>query len=197
LASIQEYLDWLHQSINVPGNQVWDLREQHAADLVSLWVKQSGSDDTACGIGNMLETDPWVPNEGTARAATVVDFDCKHSLSFAHEIGHNLGAAHDEYEVLNGGNPWPGYFDYSYGHITEPWHPSLPRRRTVMAYRLYCDDIGYDCPRIPHFSNPDVSYMGYQTGAARANNARTIDRTGYYVSRHRPLTLPRPPAPTP
>ena len=76
----------------------------HGGDVVDP-IGGSGRDGTACGIGTMLETDAWVPNQGTARAASVVDVDCKHTFNFAHEIGRNLGAAHDEYEVLNGDNP--------------------------------------------------------------------------------------------
>jgi hypothetical protein len=39
-----------------------------------------------------------------------------------------------------------------------------------MSYQESCDG----CPRIPHWSNPRISYKGEPTGTAANDNARVI-----------------------
>jgi hypothetical protein len=88
-------------------------------------------------------------------------------LTYVHEVGHNLGCAHDR---ANAGAS--GRYPYSYGYQepTEKFH-------TIMSYS--CPG---GCPEIEYFSNPADSYNGDPTGIAdpdpnSADNARTINQT--------------------
>jgi hypothetical protein len=48
------------------------------------------------------------------------------------------------------------------------------RFRTIMAYGSY--------PRIPRFSNPNLTYNGYTTGASNHNSARLLNTYGSYAA---------------
>ena len=82
-----------------------------------------------------------------------------------------MGSAH---APEDGGS---GYYPYSYGYK----HPSN-LFRTVMAY----DCRGSGCPRVLHFSNPNVNYAGAPTGTAvQHDNARSINNTANTVANFR------------
>ncbi len=110
------------------------LRDTHGADLVSLFVENG----QYCGIA-------WLgPNAGYG--FSVVNRGCAGGyLSFAHELGHNIGARHDPYVDSSSG--------YAHGYT----YPAA-RWRTVMAYNDACAAAGTSCTRIPYFSSPLVSY---------------------------------------
>lgn len=99
-------------------------------------------------------------------AFCVVEHDAAiDNLSFTHEIGHLMGARHDEYVDGSG--------DYNHGYIIHS-----EKVRTVMAYNDECDDNGYNCDRIEYFSTPDVNAPGTSIpfgDAATAHNERALD----------------------
>jgi len=145
---------------------VENMRTEHGADQVTLLRRFV---DEGCGVAWVLRYD----NAGFAYAVTHDGSKTDGSgwycseLTYAHEIGHNLGCAHDR---LNAGSS--GKYPYSYG-FQEPDE----KFRTVMAYN--CPGR---CSGIQYFSNPDVTYMGDPTGIAdpnpnSADNARTINQT--------------------
>ncbi|MCM3603892.1 M12 family metallo-peptidase [Cupriavidus pauculus] len=81
-------------------------------------------------------------------------------LTFAHEIGHLLGATHNN-EISTNPN-----FPYGYGTIVPgKW-------RTVMAYEC---TSGGSCPRINFWSSPNVFYQGRATGDSLHDNARVLN----------------------
>ncbi len=80
----------------------------------------------------------------------------------AHEVGHNLGCAHDRPNA-----PSPGAFSYSYGYNFGP--PS-----TTPDEKEYGTIMCYPGLRSGMFSSPSNYYMGYATGTAENNNAETI-----------------------
>lgn len=142
-------------------DSIHSLRDGVQADLVSLFYETD--DSTWCGWGNTVQA----ANADTTddSAFSVIQRSCSGSyLSFAHELGHNLGAMH------NRADSGASIYDYNFGHIqlasstagVDPW-------RTVMSYNTPCtggatpDDY---CTRIPWFSNPNVSYAGDATGVA-------------------------------
>jgi hypothetical protein len=168
---------------------VHDYRDEHSADLVSLIVK-SGD---ACGAAyKLLEV-----NDGYGepdRGFSVVRQQClSGDYTFAHEIGHNLGAHHHPSDPDPGPtdwNDWPEHLldegeddnDWSAGHR---WWILFHGHRTIMSYSPF----PHTYTRIPRFSNPDVSYcwldLCYETGTQKRSNARTIRITKHIVSSYR------------
>ncbi len=66
-----------------------------------------------------------------------------------------------------------------------------------MAYNNQCSDNGYDCTRIPYWSNPSVNYQGNPTGISQnsansANNVLTLNNTAYTVANFRASISPSP-----
>ena len=133
-------------------DEVHTLRDNYKADLVALIV----NDLSGCGIAflNSTQTSAFAPYgfSVTKRSCAVGN------LSFAHELGHNMGASHDRDNSSGGAQP------YSFGHRFGSW-------RSVMAYAPGV--------RVTQFSNPEVNYNSEATGVPEAesdsaNNAATI-----------------------
>src|SRR5207237_4622577 len=104
-------------------------------------------------------------------AFAVVHYDCATGYySFAHELGHLMGARHD---VHHDSSTTP----FAYGHGYE--HPSSTASqvfRTIMAYA--CDAPAVCNPRIQYWSSPSVTYAGIATGTAATNdNVRVLNGT--------------------
>ncbi|MFP4499567.1 MAG: reprolysin-like metallopeptidase [Candidatus Hydrogenedentota bacterium] len=124
-------------------DELHGLRNTYGADLVALLVE----DGDACGVA-------WIMEENGPSSASlgfsVTDHDCIAGQTFAHELGHNMGCAHDR-ENASG-----GIFPYSWGWRFSDAGDTL--YRTVMSYAP-----GF---RINHFSNPDILFEDVPTGAA-------------------------------
>lgn len=140
------------------------LRNTHNADLVSEISEVTG----VCGIGYLM----GVPSGNQNNAFTVTVRSCAvGNLSFAHELGHNMGSQHNP---ENGSNPT---FPYGFGHNVNGSY------RTVMAY---VDPCTSGCTRVPYFSNPNVIYLNTPTGINNArDNARSINNTADTVAAYR------------
>jgi hypothetical protein len=138
-------------------DEVYTLRATYNADLVSLFVP-AGGDGTAgiAYLNNVLSSGAGAYNYAFS---TIADIYATGNLTFAHEVGHNLGAGHAATEGS-------GVFSYSYGWR---WWSGGTQYRSVMAYA--------PGNRVPWFSNPDVLHLGAATGTATANNALTMRRT--------------------
>ena len=85
------------------------------------------------------------------------------SLTFAHELGHNMGLHHDR-----DASPRSNTFPYSHGYVNqrafEEGAPKLARWSTIMAYNNQCADAGFGCSNIKRFSNPNQTYLGDPLG---------------------------------
>lgn len=140
-----------------------NLRTQYNADLVALI---SNSADN-CGIGQLGNS------SGNANQAfTVTSRTCAvGNLSFAHELGHNMGSQH---------NPESGSgaaYSYGYGHYVNGVF------RTVMSY---VDPCPSGCTRRPYFSNPAVMFNGLPTGIEGSrDNARSLDNMSDLIANYR------------
>jgi hypothetical protein len=165
-------LDRLRRQSDGHMDEVHQLRDEHCADLVTLWVDRAAN---ICGIAYLM-TFPGVSFEN--QAFSVIVRSCAFGeLTQAHEFGHNMGCAHDR---DNAGTQ--GAYAYSYGYQ----HP-LGFFRTIMAYPNGCPG---NCPRFPNFSNPDIFLAGAPTGVPAghpdsADNTTTLNNTSWVVSNFR------------
>lgn len=147
------------------------LREQFGADLVSLIVNGAPN---ACGIGYLMTS---VGQSFNTLAFSVTARTCISGLTFPHELGHNMGCAHDR------DNAGGASFPYAYGYRTpgNQW-------RTVMSYA--------PGTRVAYFSNPNVTFQGFPMGVpiGQANpcfNAQAINNNANTIAAWRTLfTVP-------
>jgi hypothetical protein len=161
--NIETDLNW------VTGNStVASLRNTHSADMVSLITNNGGG---YCGIA-------WVqrnPGAGFANYAfQVTALGCLANATLAHEHGHNMGMEHDPASA--GISPTGASYPWSFGHYVNGSF------RTIMSYNV----CSISCPRVLHFSNPDVLYNDTPTGVLdQRDNAQTGDLTAPIVANFR------------
>jgi peptidyl-Asp metalloendopeptidase len=152
------------------------LRDEAGADHVVLLVESA---TTYAGLGYQL-TQPAAPFFASWAFSVVSRSYATGFYTFAHELGHNMGAQHDEAHAAG-----PGYHLYSHG-LQQP----AAAFRTVMAYA--CD--GSSCPRVDQWSSPLVLVGGVPTGIdGVADNAKTLGITAPIVAAFRPTTEAPPP----
>ena len=137
-------------------DHVHDLRDAYAADLVHLLADRGDVGGTAVRRGAF----------GLTVSAS--------ALTFAHELGHNMDLRHDRYAS---GVPRTGF---RYGYVNqrafEPGAPVSARWRTIMSYNRQCAHVGgFNCTRIPYFSNPDKTYNGDPMGVPVDNPSTGVD----------------------
>ncbi len=156
-------------------DQVHQLRDQHKADLVALIVDNGGN---SCDIAYVMSNGPRA--SFASYAFSVTARDCIANNTLAHELGHNMGDAHDR---ATGGT---GVYPYSYGYRDE-----VGKFRTIMAYA--CPTVS--CPRVKYFSNPRLLYNGRPLGidhtvnpANSADNARSMNDVRHIVAAWRAAT---------
>ncbi len=145
------------------------LRDEVGADLVSVFFKGPAP---FCGRGYLMTS----VNSGFAPFAySVTDIVLCSTFVFAHEVGHNLGLAHDP---ANAGPPQNQSFPWAFGHFVDQ------RFRTVMSYSAECTDNV--CPRVPYFSHPGRQVDGLPAGiAGERDNHRVLNSTAPVASRFR------------
>jgi peptidyl-Asp metalloendopeptidase len=125
------------------------LRDQHAADLVAIIVERSD----VCGRAYLGALASW----GSEYAFSLTRRVCMGSgITFAHEIGHNLGAMHDWYETDT-----TGAFPFSHGYVNV-----AGRFRDIMSLPDHCQDAKVDCPRLLFYANPVLKHQGHTQGTS-------------------------------
>lgn len=173
LAAVDGWLDDAHS-----------VRSEWGADIVSLWRTQDPTNGFtgAAGLGYLLTssaTDPAGVGFNVVRWDSAVG-----NLSFAHEMGHNMGACHASGD--GGGCSSGGYFSYSLGYR---WTgDSGARYRTVMAYNPPAPNPSHQ--RIPYFSTPIVAVDGQAVGTSTAKNRETIVTTRPIFTKYLCSTVP-------
>jgi hypothetical protein len=170
--SIAESGNFSTDLITLQGNStVAALRQMKGADLVSLFTS-NGANPSSCGIAYLMTSNA---TSFAPFGYSVVDRLCASSnLSFAHEMGHNMGAHHDPYVAGSDDTLFP----YGHGYVN-----LAGRVRTIMAYNDQCAASGFNCTRIPFFSTPNVTVSGGAIGdASMSDNARTLGQTASTVA---------------
>lgn len=140
------------------------LRDRYRADLVAMIGEVQG----VCGVAILMGPASGNPENGysvTGRPCAVS------TLSFAHELGHNMGSHHNP---ENGsGSTYP----YGYGHYVNGSF------RTVMSYSDPCTT---PCDRRAYFSNPAIFRGSHSTGIEdQRDNARSINQTADTIANYR------------
>jgi len=172
-----------------PLGDVKDKRSTYGADIVALIIDPGSSQK--CGVA--------LYGPAINRMVSITSWTCATGYySFGHEIGHNLGCAHDRGQMDN-------------CHVTDKyqygWRDPTGRFRTVMGYACVtgqCDQHPgpASCPRIPYFSNPTTKYHGIPVGNALNDCARRINEVTAEVAAYYPHSItpspvsPATPAPT-
>lgn len=137
--------------------EIHRLRDEKRADVALLIVH----DPIGCGLATRVAAD-------ADEAFAVIHHECAAmTYTLAHEVGHIIGARHDE-ALDQGKTPYP--FGHGYVHGKE-W-------RTMMSYKQSCDD----CPRLPVWSSPRVVVRGAPAGSAAHDNAEVIAREAKRVA---------------
>lgn len=185
---------------SIPVDQAFNAlrtaRDQYGADLVSLVRRFRTPENEGCGVAWLIGGDqsgidssdaPWgysVVSDDLDRG----DLDETDSKTYvcrketmAHELGHNMGQAHNS-EDSDG---TAGAHAYAYGYRES----SSTGFYTVMAYRLAASSQ----KAIRYFANPNVSdaATGRVTGIANASdNARSMAQTMPIISAFRSTVVP-------
>jgi hypothetical protein len=152
------------------STQVANLRNAHQADLVALIGSNDllTGPDAVCGIAWVMRD----PQGFEPFAMSVTALAC--TLTFAHEVGHNMGFEHDP--ANSSATPETALYPWAFGHFV------ANDFRTVMAYPDPCGN----CQRVLHFSSPRVRYEGKWTGIVNArDNARAGNGSGPIVANFR------------
>jgi peptidyl-Asp metalloendopeptidase len=141
-------------------DEIHQLRDRYGADLVALIINQADY----CGLADAI-----LAVESTAFAA--VYYNCATGYySFAHELGHLMGARHDPAND-------PSTTPFAHGHGFQngtSW-------RTIMAYNCVTS-----CNRLQYWSNPNVVYEGSLMGTVPTHdNARVLNATAPTIAAFR------------
>ena len=132
-------------------DEVHAARDLYRADLVALLIGQGNNG--ACGMAyqmTVLSGDFEDDAFGVTALDYPGDFFCG-SLTLSHELGHNMGNAHDRAHT-----PGDVLFPYAYGYQSPNG-----TFRDIMSY-----DCPGGCPRVNLWANPDVWYLGEPAGVA-------------------------------
>ena len=152
------YQDWLalKNSAEIPALKAMaQMRKDHNADVVVLLTKEtSDGKKSSCGQADQLDD---LHNAECDSVFAAVPVNCAMNIySFAHEIGHVMGAIHSQ----------------GFTAESNAWHTLMASPNDVCKWP--------SCPRIPHWSNPAVlfkkdSLPPESTGSNTANNASRMN----------------------
>ncbi|THB79240.1 MAG: hypothetical protein D3926_11180 [Desulfobacteraceae bacterium] len=160
-----------------------NLRAYYGADLVMFIRPFDYQNHRNCGISWLNGYNGTDISLYAHRGFSVVSegpdsgYYCE-DYTFTHELGHNMGNAHDrDHAGISGA------YSYSYGYDTQGTNAF----GTIMSY---------DGPRLGYFSNPDISECNSQpcglpvTHPESAFNALSMNNTRHKVAAFSPMVQP-------
>jgi len=182
------------------GDEVHEWRNEFKADVVVLITSTSAA--RTCVLAN-----PTTPNACSSGLADGMDHDnFRNSFeayafavgdvggfltsedTFAHELGHVMGAQHNLPSI---GGAFP---DSSHGHVDQTPEGNCERWMTIMAQRSTCrvcdSETGtscVECERIAYWSIPDraITHCVERVGKGIENNRDTLNFTAAAVASFR------------
>lgn len=161
---------------------VQELRNQLSADVVHLLAEGTLPADNgpACGMGYVIDDPGSTTASSYAFSMSGMNPLCE--LSFAHEIGHNMGLSHDHYSMGKYRSRTRGAYPYSHGYVN-----SVMNVRSVMAYYDECADLRMAyCRRIGYFSFRGETAAGQTLGDPNKSDAsRSLNATRALVANFR------------
>jgi peptidyl-Asp metalloendopeptidase len=157
-------------------------RDQYAADLVALIPGTSVENRSYCGIANLPTVLP-APNS----AFSITEALCINDITFVHELGHNMGKAHDHANGSFAVHP------YAYGYQDQSEGPGdYGDWVTVMAYsdggECPPNYIPGECPAIAYWSDNEATYNGKPLGNPGPNgedNVQSLNETALSIANYR------------
>jgi len=174
-------LDHLFSQNDGHMDSIHSLRNTYDADVVVLIADM---ESLYCGLAFFMTS---LSTSFSPLAFSLVDYSCATGhYSFGHEIGHNMGAAHDKQVVESVSDPGYPMYDHAYGYYDPEGD-----FRTIMAYARFCPGT---CTRVNQWSNPNKIYdpdndgIGDVTGTDVANNCQTLTKNSETVANFRTST---------
>jgi Metallo-peptidase family M12B Reprolysin-like len=147
--NMEKDLDRLSSPRDAVFKPIHALRDTHKADIVHMLIK--AKPNNGCGIGWMnLAMRPEY-------AFSVSDYQCAmQNFSAVHEIGHNVGMAHDRF-VEKDAKPGPDQFNFGFVAMERG-------TRSLMSYNDQCMQQKKNCMRLLQLSSPNIKVGGIQYG---------------------------------
>jgi hypothetical protein len=147
--SMDKDLDRLSNPRDTVFRPIHALRDTHKADIVHLLIK--AKPNNGCGVGWLnLALRP-------EHAFSVSDYQCAmQNFSAVHEIGHNIGMAHDRF-VEKDAKPGPAQFNFGFVAMERG-------TRSLMSYNNQCAQQKKHCMRLLQLSSPNIMVEGVQYG---------------------------------
>ncbi len=174
------HLEDLHRDNDGKMDEVHDIRKNVGADMVAIFT-DSGN---VAGMAYLLDNRY---GEITSPFSLTRVRSASQGSTFAHELGHNLGAMHNSSQNFQAGpTSWINWEDNTWSAGWRWLSDDDLMYCSIMSYdsgRYYKD--GYSAVRIPYFSDPNQEYLGAKTGDdLKANNVRTILETKKAVANY-------------